>query len=210
MKSGSAFVSVQQTSFLLPGEFPSSPHPPALSLPFSHAPASGLGLSPTHLETRMCACRGRECVWTGGGRVCRTFIFWHGYPYPRFICSFACLQQQQQQQALVYLLVFHLDATPLPPHYTTVHRVKPTQSQNPAAMLNTCMYIITRAGRAGHVRQLDEGAACMLAGKLFYSVCGCQRQGVAVAYFPLSAPIHRLPFGMPRAHGHDWKSAQSF
>lgn len=72
-------------------------------------------------------------------------------------------------------------------------------------MLNTCMYIITRAGRAGpsragHVRQLDEGAACMLAGKLFYSVCGCQRQGVAVAsYSPLFAPIHRLPFGMPRA-----------
>lgn len=99
------------------------------------------------------------CVW-GGGRVCRTFIFWHGYPYPRFICSFACLQQRQRQQALVYLLVFHLDANPPPPHtlYCPVHRVKPTQSRNPAAMLNTCMYIITRAGLAG------PGQACQAAG----------------------------------------------
>lgn len=204
MKSGSAFVSVQQTSFLAPGEsanFFSRPSLPRQHLPNAHSPRNA----------NVCGSRDRA----GKGRgFCRTFIFWHGYPYPRFICSFACLQQQQQQ-SLVYLLVFHLD----PPSLS-----KPTQSRNPAAMLNTCMYIITRARPPVQPAAGRQQAACQAAGwgcRLHvartenFSIL-CAAVNVKAWYAPLSASLS-LPLSLrfhlprhsacPRPVGHEWKAA---
>lgn len=199
------FLCNKQVSFCLPSLSPHSPH--------SHAPASGLGLSPTHLETRMCA-----CVCVRGGRVCRTFIFWHGYPYPRFICSFACLQQRQRQQALVYLLVFHLDANTPPPH-TLLSRALGKANPIPKPGSNVkylyVHYNSSGPGRAGPGMSgswMRVPLACWP--ENFSILCAAVNVKAwlrCLPYYPLPAPIHRLPFSMPRAHGHeDWSRPGRF
>lgn len=65
MKSGSAFVSVQQTSFLAPGEsanFFSRPSLPRQHLPNAHSPRNAN------------VCGRRDRAGKGSG-FCRTFIF---------------------------------------------------------------------------------------------------------------------------------------